>query len=189
MLLEGRGGQIDNAIALILLEVYIENVQRGKEPFNELKILRKKAALPPYAKSSSLNEAADQANFNYWRSNKTPTSYIDAHYRLGKMYHNGIGVKSNPFEAKRYYKVVSTLGHIESQYALGQLCEQGLLGLKNINKSKYYYDKAAEAGHEFAKMRISMGYVARKTVGGFFSTPAIPTDEELNERKDNCLIM
>ena len=186
MLSENRGGPNDALRAYEHLKIYVKQAALMVKSGSELDRLRAEVVLPPDARPV---DGLFSTCGVFMDNNKMEPEYLDAHYRLGKIYEVGYAAIRNVTKAKQHYKVASNSGHVESHYALGLLYERGQLGQAAIAQSTPYYERAAAGGHPLAKMRISVAYTAKKKLSGFFSTPTIPTDEELNERKDNCLVM
>lgn len=173
------------------LHIYTTTVEKYGEPCNELATLAKVANRPDYAKlnSSSVSNEYLLSLADYQYNDSYSQSYIDAHYRLGQQYQSANDLPADFIKAKKHFETAVHFQHTESLYAIGRLYEQGLLGEMNVKECKHYYTKAAEAGHSLAAMRISTIYVARIMFGGFFSKPIIPSDEELKQRENECLIM
>ncbi|RGB31457.1 kinase-like domain-containing protein, partial [Rhizophagus diaphanus] len=90
--------------------------------------------------------------------------FIEAQYKLGKCYYDGIGTVVNKEKAFELYKNVSEKGNNEAQYKLGQLYEKGEGTEKNSELSFYWYQKSAKNGYEDAQYNLGIYYELGKGI-------------------------
>ena len=71
-------------------------------------------------------------------------AYASAQVRIGSMYMDGLGVKQDYKEARRWFLVASSKGHPHANYALGLIFEKGL-GVKiDLNQAQLYFTLAGK---------------------------------------------
>lgn len=73
--------------------------------------------------------------------------YVDAFYRLGKMYCEGDGVECDKGEASRYFKVSADKGHMLSMYKYALLLDEGDGIECDKKEAAKYYKMAADGGY------------------------------------------
>lgn len=187
MFLEGRGGAVDGVQGFALLKSYIRNIDYENRLLDEMSDYEKKFSKVTHSVSRKTLDPSESI------STYSQLDYIDAHYRLGMIYQykNQADVKNMQclLLAKEHYQIAAKFEHMNSLYALGKLYEQGLFGQRSIEKSKSYYQKAAELGHHLALIRLSGVYRAKRSISSFWGTDTLPTDQQLLENKDNCILM
>lgn len=79
---------------------------------------------------------------------------IEAQYRLGKMYEEGLGTSKNYKFARIWYQKAANKGHSAATFKLGTLYEKGLGVTANKRKAMRLYEEAANNGNLDARARL-----------------------------------
>ena len=98
-----------------------------------------------------------EVNFEETKA-KADKGGIIAQHSLGVMYDNGIGVKENREEAKKWYRKAAEQGHADAQFLFGAMLRKGKGVLEDHKESVKWYRKAAEQGHASAQYRLGVMY-------------------------------
>lgn len=114
------------------------------------------------------------AHAHYFQAAETENA--EAIYRLGRLYHAGMGVPMNLVQARTYYEKAAKQGHILASYNAGYMYQFGLgdtttslFGTPKIdyNKAFIYYMQAAKENHPDALCNV--GYLYEKGHGVMLS--------------------
>jgi uncharacterized protein len=73
-----------------------------------------------------------------------------AQFRLGKMYHDGIGVPKNDAEAVRWYRLAADQGNASAQFLLGHMYLKGMGVPQDYVIAEMWFNLAAVGGDEEA---------------------------------------
>ena len=83
-------------------------------------------------------------------------NFIDAQYKLGYYFYNGIGVDKDCTEAIRWYIKAAEQGHAAAQNELGNCYYNGIGVEQNYEEAVVWYKKAAQQG--IASSQFNLGY-------------------------------
>ena len=89
---------------------------------------------------------------------------IEASYRLGRLYEEGLGVPKSPEEARRRYGIASHAGNADATLRLGILCAEGRGGAVDVDTAIDCFTKLAEAGVAEGSFRLGELYREGKLV-------------------------
>ena len=81
--------------------------------------------------------------------------YAEAQYNLGRIYQNGIGVKSNNTEAANWYRLAAKQGHNDAQNRLGLLLEADQ---RDYAGAAQWFGMAATQGNADAQYNLGIIY-------------------------------
>jgi hypothetical protein len=99
-----------------------------------------------------------------WISVEEYRGYAVAHYALGQMYEEGIGMAQDYGRAVGRYRNAAEQGVASAQYSLGRMYEQGRGVEQDDQQATLWYRKAAEQGDVAAQN--SLGRMYEKSLGG-----------------------
>jgi TPR repeat protein len=74
-----------------------------------------------------------------------------AHYNLGILYMQGVGVAWNPFEAFKHFRSAAANDMPEAEYVMGIMCAENFVVPRNWPLTYKYISRAADQGFEEAK--------------------------------------
>lgn len=89
---------------------------------------------------------------------------LEATFRLGRLYEEGLGVPKSPEEARRRYGIAADAGFAEAALRLGILCAEGRGGAVDVEKAILYFTRLAEEGNADAAFRLGEIYREGKLV-------------------------
>jgi len=100
----------------------------------------------------------------YWFKKAAAADVANAHYNLGVIYQQGLGVPASMGTALSWYEKAAELGHPEAMYNLGIAYLQGLGTKQNVTRGISYFKRAAEAG--VAQAAYNLGIIYESTAAG-----------------------
>ncbi len=90
---------------------------------------------------------------------------VESQFKLGKKYHDGIGVKVDLVKAAEYYSKPAELGHAKAQNNLGLLYSLGFETQgQDENKAAEWIMKAADQGLDIAQYNIASYFLEKNGV-------------------------
>ena len=104
-----------------------------------------------------------------WYIKAAEQGLVNAQFKLGYCYQEGIGVSKDEKKALKWYAKAAEQGHTTAQYFLAYCYRYGIWVSKDEKKAVEWYIKAAEQGHTDAQN--SLGYCFQNGIG-------IPKDEK-----------
>jgi tetratricopeptide (TPR) repeat protein len=159
-----RGGMTDDDSKCLITVANM--LEEGKIKLNSQDIilqLYQKAVndkYPPacfaYGKYLEKTKGFDGAIFNYEIASEG--GIVDAQFRLGNMYENGLGVVKNYAKAMEYYQLAADQKNVDAQFRLGNMYENGLGVVKNYAKAMEYYRLAADQKNVDAQFKLGNMY-------------------------------
>jgi len=96
----------------------------------------------------------------HWLLPAATRDYADAQVILAKAYAYGIGVISNPSEAKRMFRLAASQEHIEAHFEWAHFLEQHSVDRATRIEAVELYDTAARFGH--LKSQVRLGQLFRQ---------------------------
>ena len=84
--------------------------------------------------------------------------HVDAQFYLATLYDRGEGVKKNPHEAARWYKMAAKNNDMTAQYNLGWMYRFGKGVPKNLRKAVDLFKAAASQGEIAAQSSLGTMY-------------------------------
>ncbi|SFA98749.1 localization factor PodJL [Rhizobium sp. NFR07] len=87
----------------------------------------------------------------------------NALFEIGARFSDGRGVKADPAEASRWYRLAADRGLPPAQYRLGNMLEKGTGVVRNLDEALSYYRLAAEAGNSSAMHNLAVLYASGVT--------------------------
>ena len=87
----------------------------------------------------------------------------NARFEIGARFSDGRGVKADPAEASRWYRLAADRGLPPAQYRLGNMLEKGTGVVRNLDEALSYYRLAAEAGNSSAMHNLAVLYASGVT--------------------------
>lgn len=82
-----------------------------------------------------------------------------AQFVLGQLLYEGIHLKRNLPEARRWYKAAAEQGHMGSQFFFGIMLDRGEGGQTDEVAAAQWYEKAADQGHIGAMVNLGANYL------------------------------
>lgn len=85
--------------------------------------------------------------------------YVEAQYRLGRLYAEGIGVQQDYFRAAEWLKLAANVGHLpDAEFRLGEMYFRGKGVPQSYSDALDLYHRAAEQGHPVAQFLLGIMY-------------------------------
>jgi uncharacterized protein len=109
------------------------------------------------------------ANDDYHRAhalwhNLAVRGHADSQYRLGELYHDGLGVESDVETAIEWYTLAAEQGHVDAQNNLGIIYDEGAAIESDYRTAIKWYTLAAEQGDPGAQFNLGAIYLEEPTV-------------------------
>lgn len=92
----------------------------------------------------------------FWYKSAAENGMLPAQYMLGKMYHEGNGVRQNYEEAFRWHEKAAFNGFSEAQYYLGRMYFEGEGVPKNVIESFAWFSVAHKNGLDCSDQLICL---------------------------------
>ncbi|WP_457594480.1 tetratricopeptide repeat protein, partial [Hydrogenimonas sp.] len=93
----------------------------------------------------------DYAKALYWYTKATREGYPQANFKLGEMFYEGKGVKTDLAKARDLFEKAAEQGHAGAQFYLGQMYLTGKGVPKDMKKAKRWMQEAYMNGNQDAK--------------------------------------
>ena len=94
----------------------------------------------------------------FWFTKSAEKGMANAHYNLGVMYQQGLGVPQDAAAALGWYERAAQLGHPEAMYNLGIANIEGIGADRNISRGVAFFKQAANAGVAQAAYNLGVLY-------------------------------
>lgn len=94
----------------------------------------------------------------FWFTKSAEKGMANAHYNLGVMYQQGLGVPQDAAAALGWYEHAAQLGHPEAMYNLGIANIEGIGAERNISRGVAFFKQAANAGVSQAAYNLGVLY-------------------------------
>ena len=94
----------------------------------------------------------------FWFTKSAEKGMANAHYNLGVMYQQGLGVPQDAGAALGWYERAAQLGHPEAMYNLGIANIEGIGAERNISRGVAFFKQAANAGVSQAAYNLGVLY-------------------------------
>lgn len=94
----------------------------------------------------------------FWFTKSAEKGMANAHYNLGVMYQQGLGVPQDAAAALGWYERAAQLGHPEAMYNLGIANIEGIGAERNIARGVAFFKQAANAGVSQAAYNLGVLY-------------------------------
>lgn len=94
----------------------------------------------------------------FWFTKSAEKGMANAHYNLGVMYQQGLGVPQDAAAALGWYERAAQLGHPEAMYNLGIANIEGIGADRNIARGVAFFKQAANAGVSQAAYNLGVLY-------------------------------
>lgn len=94
----------------------------------------------------------------FWFTKSAEKGIANAHYNLGVMYQQGLGVPQDASAALGWYERAAQLGHPEAMYNLGIANIEGIGADRNISRGVAFFKQAANAGVSQAAYNLGVLY-------------------------------
>ncbi len=91
---------------------------------------------------------ADTAKAVYWIKKAAEQNLVAARYNLGILFHNGVGIQWNPFEAYRHFQYAAKHNMADAQYTYGLYFTDNLVVARNYSEAYTWISKSAASGYE-----------------------------------------
>ncbi len=102
--------------------------------------------------------ARDYGRAVFWFTKSAEKGMANAHYNLGVMYQQGLGVPQDAAAALGWYEKAAQLGHPEAMYNLGIANIEGIGAERNIARGVAFFKQAANAGVAQAAYNLGVLY-------------------------------
>lgn len=99
----------------------------------------------------------------FWFNEAASQGEALAQYKIGNIYHYGLGVEKDFSKARNWYRAAADQGLANAQVNLGVLYQKGLGGVTDIKNAITWYELAAKQGHSLAYSNL--GYLYFNGIG------------------------
>jgi TPR repeat protein len=97
---------------------------------------------------------SDYVNAEKWFTLAAEQGSDEAQYKLGRIYHTGVGPKADLKLAFEWYRKAAEQGNMKGEYQVGLFYHKGLFVEQNNMEAEMWYQKSADQGYGPASQRL-----------------------------------